>query len=134
MRLRTPCTLLAAATIAAALAEPTQAGPQADEELRAVVGQPVVLKFPGNRDAGYRWTYNPEQSRGAHLVEVQQLGWTISNERGSLLYPKPQTLNVSVTPKAPGEAVLAFEYLANWGNRTFVKSRTVRLLIGPGAN
>lgn len=105
-----------------------------DEVQHARVGETLLLKFPGNRDGGYQWTLNEGQSRGTDLVQVEEVGWVIARDQGSLLFPQLPVLSISVLGKAPGQADLAFDYYRSWGNRPFIKSKVVRVVIAAPAN
>ena len=98
----------------------------------AEVGKILLLKFPGNRDAGYRWRLNEAESRGLDLVTVRNVGWTISENRKSIFFAKRTSImSISVMPKAAGEADLAFDYFRVWGNRIHLRTERVRVVIKP---
>lgn len=100
----------------------------------AEVGKLLLLKFNGNRDAGYRWRLNEAQSHGLDLVTVRNVGWTISENREAIFFTKrTSVMSISVLPKAPGEADLAFDYYRIWGNKIQVRTKRVRVVIRPAA-
>lgn len=121
-------TLLAMATFAAPLSAGTTG-----KTREARVGQILMIKFPGNRDAGYQWRLNEAKSTGLDLVTVKDIGWTIRGKRGSVLFRRSAVMSISVLAKAPGQAKLAFDYLRSWGDRSPVKTEIVRLLIRQAA-
>ncbi|MGI9384513.1 MAG: protease inhibitor I42 family protein [Methyloligellaceae bacterium] len=121
-------TLMTIATLAAPLAASAIA-----ETKTARVGQILLLKFAGNRDAGYVWRLNEAKSSRLDLVTVKDVGWTITGNRRSIFFRYSGVMSISVLPKAPGKATLAFDYVRSWGNRSPVKTEIVRLVIGPAA-
>lgn len=126
--------LLAALALALAFPAPkVLAASDGAEAKEARVGQPLILKFPGNREAGYRWRLNEEKSSGLDLVEVDQVAWTIpnDNESRSIFFSSPSVLSFRVVPKAAGEADLAFDYFRTWGNKPYVRTQNVRVTISP---
>lgn len=104
---------------------------QPDEERRAHVGEVLLLKLEGNRDAGYRWSFNREASRGADLVTVDQVAWNKRHTGTSIFFAPPAVLTIAVVAKAPGEADLAFDYVRTWGKKPLVRTHVVRVIIGP---
>ena len=127
------CSLLAVLGLAVALSTgQAHASNKAPETRDARVGQMFMLKFPGNRAAGYRWRLNEEKSKGLELVDVDQIAWTIPNEKKgprSMFFKNPSVLSFRVMPKAVGEANLAFDYFRMWGNKNYVKTQVVRVTI-----
>jgi len=110
-----------------------QAATKAPDAAQGKVGEMFILRFPGNRAAGYRWRLNKERSSGLELVEVNQIAWTIPNgtARTSIFFKNPSILSIRLMPKAQGDAKLAFDYFRTWGNRPFVKTHFVDVPIPP---
>ena len=122
--------LLAAALAAATLMATVPA--RAGEQIRAArVGEIFLLKFPGNRDGGYLWRLNKEKSTGLERVAVKDVGWTIHQSGGSILFRKASVMSISVLPKAPGKARLVFEYVRHWSHQRALKTEFVQMTIRP---
>jgi len=121
------------AMAAAWAASDAWAAVEIDPTQDARVGQMLILKFPGNRRAGYRWALNEEKSSGLDLIDVDQIAWTIPNDDNvrSMFFRNHSVLSIRLMPKATGEANLAFDYFRLWGNRPFVKTHMVRVTITP---
>ncbi len=113
---------------AAALASEARKIEQSHE---ARIGEQLFLKLPGNPDQGYKWRFNPTASDGAHLVNVDPLGWFIARKGVSMFFREQSVLNVAVRTKAAGRADLAFEYYRDIGKRRFTKTRYFRIDIRP---
>ena len=98
------------------------------------MGKLLLLKFPGDREAGFRWRFDKERSTGLDLVTVKEIGWTIPPKRKSFFFRRqPSIMTFSVMPEAPGRADLAFEYARLWGGRLQVMTKVVRVVIRPAA-
>jgi predicted secreted protein len=100
------------------------------KEMRA--GETILLKLPGNPDAGYKWQLNGEESSGLDLVSVDQVGWIIAKKSGgSVFFSTPSVLNVAIRAKEAGVAKLRFDYVRNWGNRARVRTTQVEVIVKP---
>lgn len=110
------------------------AAPAVPEVMKLSVGEVVMFKLPGNRRAGYTWALNMKSSRGLELVSVDEIGWIMAPEAMTIFQrKKPSVINFAVRATAAGEADLAFDYFRSWGNRVAIKSRTLRVIVGPAA-
>ncbi|MEM8744017.1 MAG: protease inhibitor I42 family protein [Pseudomonadota bacterium] len=102
-----------------------------EQSHEARVGQHLFLKLPGDPGKGYKWRFNPGESDGAHLVNVDPLGWLMARKGVSIFFQELSVLNVAVTAKAAGRADLAFDYYRDIGKRRFTKTRYFRIDIRP---
>ncbi|GAB4240784.1 MAG: hypothetical protein Kow0032_28640 [Methyloligellaceae bacterium] len=127
-------TLIASMMIAlpaALAAAPPSAAQEEPLVYEARVGAQFLIKLPGNPQAGYRWQLNKEKSSGIELVDVDFIGWLMAPETRSYFFKRHSIQNISIKPKAPGTASLAFEYYRNWGNRATLRTRMVTVHIRP---
>ena len=81
------------------------------EQIKAQVGEMLIVRLPGQPDSGYKWRINTAESLGRDLVLVRELGWTYKEVRGSFTVQHVGILRYTVETKAPGKALLVFEYL-----------------------
>jgi hypothetical protein len=98
---------------------------------QAKVGQSLILDFKGNKKAVHRWRLVKDRSRGLSLVEVDEMGWTLSTDAEASKHKARDTMRFFVLPKAPGEAELIFEhnYRSMRGGGYNFKYKTVRIVI-----
>lgn len=125
--------LFLALTALAVLTAPACAGesPAVSRTKHATVGELLLLKLRGNPSAGDKWRLNEEQSKGLDLVAVDQVGWIMAPEAQSIFFQKHSILNVSVMPKAPGRAELAFDRHRTYGRHAMVNTTVIRVVIEP---
>ncbi|MDA7947017.1 MAG: protease inhibitor I42 family protein [Hyphomicrobiaceae bacterium] len=102
-----------------------------EKSYNARVGEQLFLKLPGDPEKGYKWRFNPGASAGAHLVNVDPLGWLLAKKGVSIFFQELSVLNVAVKAKAAGRADLAFDYYRDVGRRRFTKTRYFRIDIRP---
>ena len=100
------------------------------------VGQILILDFKGNKKAVHRWRLVKDRSQGLNLVEVDEIGWTLSADTEASSHKAKDTMRFRVLPKAPGEAELTFEhnYRSMRGSGYNFKYKTVRIVIAPIAD
>lgn len=79
-------------------------------QMEAKVGQTLILKLPGLPDSGYKWRMITAESQGQDLVDIRELGWTYHLSRGYFTVRKVGILRYTVETRAPGKALLVFEY------------------------
>ncbi len=122
---------LVAATVVLAGSAGIVAATEVPEMVQTSVGQLIMVKFPGNPRAGYKWRLNRQQSEGLALVSVDEVGWIMAPEGSSIYFDKPSVLNVAIKGMVAGEAALAFDYYRTWGSRNRVRTSIVKVIVIP---
>ena len=102
---------LCAITLFALVVAPAVSQAVDAEQIKAQVGEMLIVRLPGQPDSGYKWRMNVAESHGQDLVLVRELGWTYKEVRGSFTVRHVGILRYTVETKAPGKALLIFEYL-----------------------
>ena len=105
--------LLAAGLLASlALAPPVIAGQM--ETL--TMGGTFEYVLEGTPGTGADWSFDADASEGAHIVEVEALGY---GEPDGELIGGPAPFTFRITPLEPGAARLVFNYGRSWETEPF---------------
>ena len=97
--------------------------------LTAGPGSTFAVNLKGTPGAGYTWKFNPKQSSGAELVDIEDQGWSNLTVPGiaERLEGGPAIYRFALKTKAPGRARLVFDYLRPWEDQPAQRKKVIEL-------
>ena len=85
-----------------------------ERNIKAKVGEALVIDVPGRVSIEYRWQINTEKSKGLELLDISHIGWIYpideDNKKTRSSFGAPRTAKFYIQPKAPGVIQLVLEY------------------------
>jgi predicted secreted protein len=97
--------------------------------LTAGPGSTFAVNLKGTPGAGYTWKFDPKQSSGAELVDIEDQGWSNLTVPGiaERLAGGPAIYRFALKTKTPGRARLVFDYLRPWEDQPAQRQKVIEL-------
>jgi predicted secreted protein len=97
---------------------------QSSDAVRLTVRRTAVVSLAENPSTGYRWRFNPGESRNPRIVGVADTGFA----RGAVQPPVVGAAGVrrfQIRARRPGSAVVVFDYARPWERGAPARRHTV---------